>query len=350
MSVTVKWNGPINVEDAEETPGAGMTIGEYCTAFAEAHVLAVDRNPRFTIDGQDLDADMPVDILADVTVFITVDAPKPTVRDAEVNARDAARALIDAQSAGDKDAIKAAKKAHTDASVALADAERRAQAAADEAAKNAPRPLGRHVEHDPASRNFAAARATKRKTVLHKRTRAAFDQGDLGSCTGNAMCGVLVTQPWKHSRLSEKTAVELYELATTLDNAPGAYPPDDTGSSGLAVCKAAKQLEYISAYHHAFGIDHALDALVLAPVIIGISWYTSFDTPDENGVIEIADGATVRGGHEVELLGIDVDAETVTGINSWGPSWGPLKGRFVMSWATLAQLLAEQGDVTVPIP
>lgn len=349
MSVTVKWNGPTTVEDAVETPGDGMTIGEFCTAFADAHGIDGEKHPRFTVDGEVLPADSPVDLLAGTTVFITVDQPDPSVEQAQHAVHGTAHDLLVASQSGDKDEIKAAKKAHQDATVALTDAQAASQAAADEAAKNAPRPLGRHVEHDPASRNFAAARATKRKTVLHKRTRAPFDQGDLGSCTGNAMCGVLVTQPWKHSRLSERTAVELYELATTLDNAPGAYPPDDTGSSGLAVCKAAKQLEYISAYHHAFGIDHALDALVLAPVIIGISWYTSFDTPDENGVIEIADGATVRGGHEVELLGIDVDAETVTGINSWGTGWGA-KGRFTMSWATLARLLAEQGDVTVPVP
>lgn len=301
MSVTVRWNGTTTVEEATEQPGDDMSIGEYCTAFADAHGIDGELNPRFTVDGDALPADAPADTIDGTTVFITVDVPALPADDEIVQAL----------------GLRA-------------------------------RPLGRRVEHDPASRNFAAARAPKRKSVTHKRTRAPFDQGELGSCTGNAMCGVLVTAPWKHSRLSEKTAVELYELATTLDNAPGAYPPDDTGSSGLAVCKAARQLGYISAYHHAFGIDHALDALVVAPVIIGIPWYSSFDEPVD-GLLEIGDNAYVRGGHEVELLGINVEDETVTGINSWGSSWAK-KGRFTMSWDTLARLLAEDGDVTVPIP
>jgi hypothetical protein len=302
MAVTVKWNGTTTVEQSVETPGDGMSIGEYCTAFADAHGIDADLNPRFTVDGETLPADAPVDTIDGTTAFLTVDAPS-----------------LDNDAADD-------------------DQERTAGA----------RPLGRHVEHDPASRNFEAARATKRKTVTHKRTRKPFDQGELGSCTGNALTGVLVTAPWKHSRLSERTAVELYELATTLDSTPGEYPPDDTGSSGLAVCKAAQQKGLISAYHHAFGIDHALDALVIAPVIIGIPWYSSFDEPTD-GILEISDDAYVRGGHEVELLGIDVKNEFVEGVNSWGTGWGA-KGRFTMSWDTLARLLAEDGDCTVPVP
>ena len=63
------------------------------------------------------------------------------------------------------------------------------------------------------------------------------------------------------------------------------------------VCKAGKDLGLISSYKHAFGIQHALQALVLRPVITGIKWYTSFDTPDPNtGLVELASGATVRGG------------------------------------------------------
>ena len=71
------------------------------------------------------------------------------------------------------------------------------------------------------------------------------------------------------------------------------------------VWKAAKQLGLISSYRHAFGVEHALEALVLRPVITGIRWYTSFDTPDSNGLVEIASGATVRGGHEIVADEID---------------------------------------------
>ena len=82
--------------------------------------------------------------------------------------------------------------------------------------------------------------------------------------------------------------------------------------------KAAKQLGWITAYSHAFGIQHALEALVLRPVITGVNWYTSFDTPDQNGLVAIAPGATVRGGHEVVADGIDADNQLVWFWNSWG--------------------------------
>jgi len=53
-------------------------------------------------------------------------------------------------------------------------------------------------------------------------TEAPFDQGALGSCTGNAMAGVLMTDPiWVPGRnLTEVDAVKLYKAATKLDNVP----------------------------------------------------------------------------------------------------------------------------------
>ncbi len=111
--------------------------------------------------------------------------------------------------------------------------------------------LGRHVEHDPRSRAFSAGTAAI-KSVRYKRHGNAFDQGELGSCTGNAMAGVLMTEPlWIRGRnLTEADAVTLYKAATRLDKIPGKYPPDDTGSSGLAVMKAAVKAKYIAGYSH----------------------------------------------------------------------------------------------------
>jgi papain like protease len=205
--------------------------------------------------------------------------------------------------------------------------------------------LGRHVRHDPRSWNFQAARAPKVVTTVHKRHCAPFDQGELGSCTGNAEAGLLMSDPLfqKGRVLTEEDAVKLYSQATHLDRVKGIYPPDDTGSSGLAVMKAAKQLGYITKYEHAFGLQQALEALVLSPVITGVNWYEGFDSPDSKGMVKISGG--IRGGHEFEVVGVDAENQTVRACNSWGATWGD-GGYFQFSWETWDQLLHEQGDVT----
>jgi len=114
------------------------------------------------------------------------------------------------------------------------------------------------------------------------------------------MAGALMTDPlWRKGRhLDNVQARILYGMATKLDGLPGELPPDDLGSSGLGVAKAAKALGYISAYHHAFGLEHALAALTLRPVIVGLEWLTGCDEPDDEGLVRYV-GRT-RGGHGVE--------------------------------------------------
>lgn len=211
------------------------------------------------------------------------------------------------------------------------------------------KPLGRHIEHDPRSRAYAVIvdHAAPLRTVHHRRYGSPFDQGNLGSCTGNACAGALNTKPL-HAiggpTLTEIEAVALYELATQLDGFPGAYPPEDTGSSGLAVAKAAVQKGLITSYRHAFGINDALQVLQAGPVITGINWYEGFDQPDPSGLVTIS--GQVRGGHEIEVLGYDALSKEIILENSWGLGWG-VNGRFRMSVDTWARLLGEGGDVTV---
>ena len=125
------------------------------------------------------------------------------------------------------------------------------------------RRLGRHIHHDPRSRDYQAHRATQIVSVTHQATGLPFDQGHIGSCTANALCGALDSAPdfTGGTPLDEKDAVRIYELETKLEGQP--YPPNDPGGSGLMVCKAARQLGMISSYQHAFGIQDALEALVL---------------------------------------------------------------------------------------
>jgi len=102
--------------------------------------------------------------------------------------------------------------------------------------------LGRHVVHDPRSRNFSADAAAAIKSVQHQAVGLPLDQGNIGSCTANAMCGALDSAPDNATgrQFGENDAVSLYELETQLEGQP--YPPNDPGGSGLMVSKAAKQL------------------------------------------------------------------------------------------------------------
>lgn len=209
------------------------------------------------------------------------------------------------------------------------------------------RRLGRHVHHDPRSKAFLAARAPI-KSVKHAAVGLPLDQGQIGSCTANALCGALNSAPdFDGGRvLVEADAVAIYELETQMEGQP--YPPNDPGGSGLMVCKAAKKMGLVHSYRHALGLQHALEALVLRPVIVGMPWYSTFDEPDASGLVAIGPHATIRGGHEVCADGIDADKELIFFWNSWGGSYG-VGGRFSMSFATLERLLGEQGDCTVPL-
>jgi hypothetical protein len=141
--------------------------------------------------------------------------------------------------------------------------------------------------------------------------------------------------------------VSIYSAASKVDDIRGVYPPQDVGSSGLAVMKVCKKRRYIKEYRHAFGFEETLRALVLAPVIAGINWYEGFDTPSRSGECKMR--GNVRGGHEIVVDAIDVERKRVWASQSWGPEWG-IDGRFYFSFATFEALLHEDGDVTTAVP
>ena len=213
--------------------------------------------------------------------------------------------------------------------------------------------LGRNVNHDPRSRAFAFDGSTITLTSTRwKREVPCFDQGHLGSCTGNSGVGLLGTDPYfstlpNGTKLDESVAVSVYSDATKIDNAPGSYPPDDTGSDGLSVAKVLQQRGLISGYTHCFSLNDVLAALTQHPVMIGVNWYNNMFHPDSNGLLTIPAGDSVAGGHEFILDEIDVERQLVGMQNSWGTSWGVNNGRAYMSFGTLGRLLGEQGDATV---
>lgn len=208
--------------------------------------------------------------------------------------------------------------------------------------------LGRHIEHDPRSKRFAVqpVQLGTLASVRHKRLVPTYDQGDLGSCTGNSLAGVLSTSLFGH-RFHEYSAVRFYARATHLDGLnEEPYKPNDRGSTGLGVAKVAKEKGYIESYQHAFTHEAALTALSQRAVLMGLTWRTGCDEPDGEGRIRFAGYA--RGGHEVVLDELDVPNQRVWIQNSWG-DWG-LGGRAWFSWDDFAAAQDDDGDITVLIP
>jgi Papain family cysteine protease len=219
------------------------------------------------------------------------------------------------------------------------------------------KPLGRHVHHDSRSLDYLVTPDATVATARWNRVIPVLNQGQVGSCTGNAATGALGTDPDYASlgtlvdqglHLDEAEALTLYSAAETIDG-DGPYPPNDHGSSGLSVAKAALNAGLISGYTHITSVAAAQTAIQTGPFIVGSDWYTSFDAPDSDGLVDIAKGATVRGGHEYECIGYNADSDLWELVNSWGTTFG-VAGHFYYSTATLKALLAVQGDATVLIP
>ena len=128
---------------------------------------------------------------------------------------------------------------------------------------------------------------------------------------------------------------------------PGTYPPNDTGSDGLSVAKAAQQLGAIAGYTHAFGLDHVLGAAMTGPLIIGTRWHSDMFNPDPRGVVHPT--GPVEGGHEYCLDAVYAEAKMLRFLNSWSKSWGA-NGYFYMSFADFSTLLADHGDAVLFTP
>jgi hypothetical protein len=212
------------------------------------------------------------------------------------------------------------------------------------------RRLGRHIEHDERSRAYAVT--TRRKKPISRRwarRSPVLDQGQVGSCVGNTFAGWLATDTALRqgtTTVDESLAVEVYGRATALDRIPGTYPPDDTGSTGLAGAKAMVALGLAKGpYHHAFSVADALLALsYVGPLCVGIEWREGLDTPDPSGMCTFS--GAVRGGHEQLWDELDVEHGVVWFTNSWSDTWG-VAGRACLSIADFGRALAAQGDVVV---
>lgn len=223
--------------------------------------------------------------------------------------------------------------------------------------------LGWHPHQD--SRSWAYAlqpKATPINSIRHQAYIDILDQGQVGSCTGNASVSCSyhapffsptgVVQPWERPYSPDETgALAWYHQNTVEDGYQGTYPPDDTGSDSLTSSKVAKESGVTSGYQMAGDLTSSLEALQTRPGITGIPWFNSmFDAPS-SGLLAVDTASGLAGGHELcvdEVVAASAPGNStgqllVGGPNSWGSSWGA-SGRWYLKASDWWALRQQQGD------
>lgn len=220
--------------------------------------------------------------------------------------------------------------------------------------------LGANLNHDSASWAYAIQPPdVPIASVKHESHIRILDQGQVGSCTGNASVACAYRTPfyapgapsWAYEP-DEDGAVAWYKRNTELDPFTGTYTPDDTGSDGLTASKVAVEQGIISGYQMAGDLDSSLRALMDRPGITGIPWYNDMFNPGPDGLLPYATSSGLAGGHELcvdeivaaDAIGNGTGKLLVGGPNSWGPDWGD-HGRWYLTGDDWWALRQQQGDV-----
>jgi hypothetical protein len=206
--------------------------------------------------------------------------------------------------------------------------------------------LGRQMVHDSRSRSFPL-RTTVDKTTWKDKAVRLYEpwpnpNQPVGCCTGTAKASQFnaVGNRVMGTVLKMDTALDVYRWASRNDPWPGAWEPDDTGSSGLASARAAKALGLGGEYRWLFGgADEVVQAVMDGQVIsVGSWWHWDMFNMDSNGVVKVGGG--YAGGHQYVIRGYDKSKDLVLCRNWWGPDFRD----FWMSRSDLDTLLRDDGD------
>lgn len=211
------------------------------------------------------------------------------------------------------------------------------------------------------------ARALPPKVDLRDGFPPCYNQGELGSCTANAISGALQFLESKEGAPAAVMPSRLFiyynerALEGTVDSDSGAQIRDGIKSvakRGFCAeelwpynikrfadkppesCYRAALKDRVSQY---LRLDHVSPTSLLTclasgyPFVFGFSVYESFESPRvaETGVVPLPRlGERVLGGHAVVACGYDLKASHFTVRNSWGARWG-MGGYFTMPFAYL---------------
>lgn len=190
------------------------------------------------------------------------------------------------------------------------------------------------------------------------------DQGELGSCTGNAAVGALEFLEMKESHfgdgygdlsrlmayyngraiehtIRQDAGCEIRDVVKGLAKVgtcgESLWPYDERRFAQKPPRQAFEDaaLRRITSYHRLVGLNDVRACLAEGfPVVFGFMLYESFesDAVALTGVLEMPKpNERLVGGHAVLAVGYDDGERMLLVRNSWGPAWG-LKGYFRMPY------------------
>lgn len=199
---------------------------------------------------------------------------------------------------------------------------------------------------------------------LRANCSAIEDQGNLGSCTGNAIAGIVEYLCRKAKRNTDVSRLFIYYeervLEGTVNYDNGAYIRDGikvVNKKGVPTellwpynenrfTARPSQSAYINAntrkavaYQRCANFAAVKSALASGyPVVIGFDVYESFETQAvaTTGQMPYPNKATeaLLGGHAVALVGYNDSTQKFIARNSWGTSWGD-RGYFYMPYQVI---------------
>jgi C1A family cysteine protease len=194
-----------------------------------------------------------------------------------------------------------------------------------------------------------------------------YDQGELGSCTGNSIAAALEFDQMKQHQSKVFTPSRLFiyynerVIEGTVDSDSGAMirdgiksvsklgaPPETLwpyeikhfkDKPAAAAFTEAKKHQAILYQRIARSLTTMKGCLASGyPFVLGFSVYDSFESQQvaRSGIVPMPDTAneTLLGGHAVLAVGYDDKEQRFIVRNSWGKDWG-MKGYFTMPYAYL---------------
>lgn len=183
------------------------------------------------------------------------------------------------------------------------------------------------------------------------------DQGNLGSCTGQAVAGAIELLNKRNKKPTDVSRLFIYYYERLIENSvnydSGAYIRDGIKATNKYGAPLESFWPYqinkfktkpsitatndgsrrkVTSYERISDINGVIDSLNNGfPVIIGFDVYSSFYDINGSGVMRYPNLSReiLLGGHAVLLVGYSQQTQTFIARNSWGPNWAD-KGYFYM--------------------